>query len=70
MSVARQNGLTVITDKNKVIVNGEKIPLPKGMNTNSVSLMNGKVYIGGYEYIPKEKKFKRTLNSVLNSLGF
>ena len=64
MSVVIQNGNCVTTNKNEVIINGEKIQIPKGMKTNSQSIINGKVFIGGYEYFPKSKKFKRTLRAL------
>ena len=34
------------------------------MKKNSQTIVNGKVYIGGYEYFGKEKKFKRTFMSI------
>lgn len=64
MSVINQNGNSVITSKNEIIINGEKIPMPKGMKTHSQSIINGKIYIDGYEYFPKSKKFKRTLRAL------
>lgn len=64
MSTTMQNGITVITNKNEVIINGEKIQTPKNMKTNSQTIINGKIFINGYEYFPKLKKFKRTFRAL------
>ena len=64
MNMQSQNGITVSSGDGKVYINGEDIKLPKNMKTNSQTTINGTVYIGGYEYFPKEKRFKRTLKSI------
>jgi len=61
MNISMQNGISVSSGNGKVIINGENIPLPNGMKTDSQSVVNGKVYIGGYEFFPKTKSFKRTV---------
>lgn len=63
MNISKQNGTTVITSNNKVIINGEEIKLPKNMKTNSQTVINGRIFINGYEYIPKLKKFKKTFRA-------
>ena len=54
------NGRSVSSGRDGVYIDGEKIETPKGMRTNFQSVINGHVYVGGYEFIEKEKKFKRT----------
>ena len=66
MGVTIQNGVSVITTKDAVKINGMDIPLPKGMKTNTSTIINGRVFIGGFEYIPDEKKFKRTFGSIMD----
>jgi len=64
MNISTQNGVFVSLGNGKVIINGESIPLPKGMKTDSQSVINGKVYIGGYEFFPENKTFKKTLKAL------
>ncbi len=65
LNISSQNGVIVSTGKGKeVTINGEKIETPKGMRINSTSIVDGKVYIGGYEFIPAQKKFKRTFKAL------
>lgn len=67
MNISMQNGFSVVSSSNgKVFINGEDIPLPKGMKTGSQSVINGRVYIGGYEFFPETKSFKRTLMALFN----
>jgi hypothetical protein len=63
MNISSQNNV-VITSKNKIIINGEEINIPKNISTNSQTIINGRIFIGGYEYFPKLKKFKRTLRAM------
>ena len=58
-----KNYNTVISDNNGITINGEKIKTPKNMNRNIQTMLNGKIYIGGFEYINSEKRFKRTIKS-------
>jgi len=62
--ISIQNGTSCICTKNKVVINGEEVKIPKGMRTNSQTIINGRVFIGGYEYIPKKKCFKKTLRAL------
>ncbi len=52
-------GFSVISSKNKVVVNGKNIPIPKGMETGSQSIINEKLYIGWYEFIESEGIFRK-----------
>ncbi len=64
MNISISDGVSVSSRNGNVTINGEKIPLPRGMKTNSQSVINGKVYIGGYEFFPESKTFKRTLKAL------
>lgn len=58
--ISVQNGITV-TD-NHVIIEGRKYPLPcKPTNT---TMINGKVYINGYEF--KNGKWKKTIKAIFH----
>lgn len=59
------NNLTIVT-KDKIIINGENVPSPPRYNNrnSSVSNINGTVYINGWEWISKKKKWKRTLRAI------
>jgi len=61
-------GLTVMCDSNHVFINGEEIPIPRGMKTNNISTVNNKVFIGGFEFFEKDKRFKRTLEAFIHSV--
>jgi hypothetical protein len=50
---------TIITDK-KIVINGKEIPEPP-CKRNNTTMINDKIYIGGYEY--KNGKWKRTLKA-------
>lgn len=45
---------------------GKPIPNPPKFNENKVNLtiINNRVYLNGYEYFPRENKWKRTFKSV------
>lgn len=47
-----------------VTINGKIINTPNKMNLNSVTNINGRLFIGGYEWIPSECKFKRTITAI------
>lgn len=64
MNMSIQNGISVVTSKGKVFIDDEEISLPEGMKTGSQSVINGNVYIDGYEYFPKTKSFKKTLKAL------
>lgn len=52
---------TVIQSNNLLIVNGVRMEKPKGAG-NNVTVINGKVYIDGYELI--NGKWKRTIKAL------
>lgn len=62
----RGNG--VMCANGRVWINGEEIVTPKGLNTNVLVNVDGKIYVGGYEFIKAEKRFKRTLRAFLACL--
>ena len=64
MNQILQDGNSIITTKDKIIINGEEIKIPAHIKTNSTTIINGRVFLGGYEYIPKTKEFKRTLRAL------
>ena len=64
MNVSHQKGISVVSDHGRVFINEKEIPTPKGMKTNSQTVINGRVFIGGYEYLPSQNKFKRTLRAI------
>ena len=66
MNTSISNGLSVSCGNGKVIINGEEIPVPKGMRLNSQVIISGKIYIGGYEYFPEEKAFRKTLKASMH----
>ena len=58
---ASKNGIgTVYASNGKVFVNGEEISIPKDMNTNHITQIDDKLFIGGHEFIEKTKTFERT----------
>lgn len=64
MNTSSANGLTVSCGNGKVIINGEEIPIPNGMKLGSQAIIDGKVFIGGYEFFPEEKIFRKTLKAL------
>lgn len=48
----------IISGDGKLILNGKEIPNPPG-NRNNITMVDGKVYIDGYEF--KDKTWQRTL---------
>lgn len=64
MNIIKQNGLTVATGNNKVVVNGKGYKKP-GKGNNS-TIINGEVYINGFELI--NGKWKRTLKAIWHLL--
>ncbi len=69
MNISTQNDFSVVSSSNgKVFINGEDIPLPKGMTTNSQTIIDGKIYIDGYEFFPESKTFKKTLKAFWHKL--
>ncbi len=49
---------------------GERIPNPPRFNTDSinVSTINNKIYLNGYEYFPKQRRWKMTFSSIWHYL--
>ena len=68
MNISTQNGVSVSFNSGKVIINGENIALPKGMTTNFQTIIDGKIYIDGYEFFPESKTFKKTLKAFWHKL--
>lgn len=64
MNISSVGELSVSCGNGKVIINGEEIPIPKGMKLGSQAIIDGRVFIGGYEYFPKEKEFRRTMKAL------
>ena len=60
MNIQSHNNVSCITDSSRrvTIINGIEYPWAKGMRGRSVSQINGKSYIDGYELIDGE--WKRT----------
>lgn len=52
-----------ITYDGKIIINGKEIPKPP-IKTNNATIINGGVFIGGYEY--KDGKWKRILRALFH----
>lgn len=55
-------------ENDKVFIDNEQINIPKNINLNNQTICDGKIYIGGYEYIDSEKIFKRTLRAIWHML--
>lgn len=64
----RLDGKSIFISKQGIIINGVDIELPKKPgNHTSITNINGKMYVNGYELIEKEgqkPKFKRTLKAL------
>ncbi len=63
MSIQSSDGTTVVTNlkERKIVINDivYEIPAKVGVG-NSVTIINGTVFINGYEFIRKNKEFKKT----------
>lgn len=63
-----QNGLAVITSiKSKTItINKVTYPIPEHIakRGNSVSIVDKQVFVNGFEFDQKQKKFKRSLKAL------
>ena len=64
------NNNTVCTSNGRLIINGENITIPRSLNTNIIVNVGGKVYVGGYEFFPHNKKLKRTIKAFLRCYIF
>lgn len=61
MNIQESNYVTVIG--NKVTINGKVLPpVPGKGGGESVTIINGKVYVDGYEF--KNGKWKKTIKSL------
>lgn len=62
MNTIIQNGQDVRYSKDRIVVNGVAIPVPPKFKANSVTIVDNRLFVGGYEYI--NGKWKRTLRSL------
>lgn len=53
----------VMTSDGRIILNGKEIPKPP-VQMNNVTMINGQVFVGGYEY--KDGEWKRTLRALFH----
>lgn len=51
------------TRNEKLIVNGKEMPKPP-VSMNNVTMINGNVFVGGYEY--KDGEWKKTVRALLH----
>lgn len=65
------NGISEVrSSKEGLFINGEKVKTPKGMNIFNSAIVNKNIYIGGYKWIAKKKKFKITFWSIWHYLFY
>ena len=57
-----QNGKEVRYSKDRIVVNGIEIQVPPKFKANSVTIVDNRLFVGGYEYI--NGKWKRTLRAL------
>ena len=62
MNLIIQNGQEVKYSKDRIIVNGVTIQNPPKFKANSVTIVDNRLFVGGYEYI--NGKWKRTLRAL------
>lgn len=62
MNLIIQNGQEVRYSKDRIVVNGAAIPNPPKFKANSVTIVDNRLFVGGYEYI--DGKWKRTLRAL------
>ena len=62
MNIIIQNGQEVRYSKDRIVVNGVTIPNPPKFKANSVTIVDNRLFVGGYEYI--NGKWKRTLRAL------
>ncbi len=67
MQIQSSNGTTVITSlgERKIVIRGKQYEIPEKVARagSSATIVNGKIYINGYEFMEKEAEFKRTLTA-------
>ena len=49
-------------NKDKVIIGGNEYKIPSHIKTNNITMVNGKIYIGGYELV--NGNWKITIKSI------
>ena len=64
MNLMIQNGQEVRYSKDRIVVNGVTIQVPQKFKANSVTIVDNRLFVGGYEYI--NGKWKRTLRALWN----
>ena len=62
MNLIIQNGQEVRYSKDRIVVNGVTMPVPPKFKANSVTIVDNRLFVGGYEYI--DGKWKRTLRAL------
>lgn len=62
MNLIIQNGQEVRYSKDRIVVNGVAILNPPKFKGNSVTIVNSRLFVSGYEYI--DGKWKRTLRAL------
>ena len=62
MNTIIQNGQEVRYSKDRIVVNGVTIQVPQKFKANSVTIVDNRLFVGGYEYI--NGKWKRTLRAL------
>ena len=62
MNTIIQNGQEVRYSKDRIVVNGVTIPVSQKFKANSVTIVDNRLFVGGYEYI--NGKWKRTLRAL------
>ena len=62
MNLIIQNGQEVRYSKDRIVVNGVEIQNPPKFKANSVTIVDSRLFVGGYEYI--NGKWKRTLKAL------
>jgi hypothetical protein len=61
--MAHIDGVVIVSQKDKTVTIGDKVyPFPKGMKGYSVTTINNRSYIDGYELIKGE--WKKTLKAL------
>lgn len=66
MNQTKYNNTTINTTSKGAFIDDVFVPYKKGMKGNSVSIINGKVYVDGHEM--KNGKWKMTLIGIWNWL--
>lgn len=66
MSTIITNGNSIIINDKKIVINGEDFDNPFKGKSTSTSLVNGRIFVNGYEF--NNGKFKRTIRSIWYSI--